>query len=211
MDLVLRKSEAEDILLRPLSAKLLPPSRAELDGLIDREKLLDISGRSRRRQLDLGKKYGLEGIQSGGGGCLLTDKIYAKKARDIYKHRDFITRRDYLSLGLGRHFRLDEETKAIVGRNLEENEKLPRFNDDGCLFFEPRNFMGPSVLLEGADTPRNRRKVLKLISCYTKRKEGQDTENLLVHLSHPGGGETEDLEFAWNRIDPVELDAWRIT
>uniref|UniRef100_A0A7C3MHT7 DUF814 domain-containing protein n=1 Tax=Dictyoglomus thermophilum TaxID=14 RepID=A0A7C3MHT7_DICTH len=123
LKIVEKYSEAEDILLRPLSAKILPPTKPEREGLIDRSKLLDIKGRSRKIQLDLAKRIGLKEIPTPAGGCLLTEPNFSRRLKDLIEHQKLISKRDLELLKLGRHFRIDE-VKIIVGRNKEENEKL---------------------------------------------------------------------------------------
>lgn len=123
LKIVEKYSDTEDILLRPLSAKLLPPTKPEREGLIDRNKLLDIKGRSRKIQLDLAKKIGLKEIPTPAGGCLLTEPNFSRRLKDLIEHQKLISKRDLELLKLGRHFRIDG-VKIIVGRNKEENEKL---------------------------------------------------------------------------------------
>jgi len=124
LKLVEKYSGTEDILLRPLSAKLLPPTKPEREGLVDREKLLDIKGRSRKVQLELAKKIGLKEIPTPAGGCLLTEPNFSRRLKDLLEHIKNMNRRDLELLKIGRHFRLDNNTKVIVGRNKEENEEL---------------------------------------------------------------------------------------
>lgn len=124
LKIVEKVSGTEDILLRPLSAKLLPPTKPEREGLVDREKLLDIKGRSRKKQLELAKQIGLKEIPTPSGGCLLTEPNFSRRLKDLLEHEETITKRDLEFLKLGRHFRLNNDIKIIVGRNKEENEKI---------------------------------------------------------------------------------------
>ncbi|BAF69325.1 7-cyano-7-deazaguanine synthase [Nitratiruptor sp. SB155-2] len=116
-------SEADGLILRPLSAKLLPPTLPEQKGWVDREKLYGISGRSREVQMELAKKYGIEDYESPSGGCLLTDENFSTKIRDHIKYDSFDLE-DIDVLKWGRHFRLPGGAKLVVSRNKEENEKL---------------------------------------------------------------------------------------
>lgn len=124
LKIVEKVSGTEDILLRPLSAKHLPPTKPEREGLIDREKLLDIKGRSRKRQLELAKQIGLKEIPTPAGGCLLTEPNFSRRLRELFQNEKTISRRDLELLKLGRHFRINNDIKIIVGRNKEENEKI---------------------------------------------------------------------------------------
>ncbi len=134
IDLIGRESGLEGRLLRPLSAQFFPPTEVELDGRVDRAKLLGLTGRSRRPQLELARKYGLTGFSSPAGGCcLLADPGYARRLRDLVKNRgaDQITMEDVYLLGVGRHFRLSRSLKVIVGRNETENRFLEPYARTG--------------------------------------------------------------------------------
>jgi tRNA-specific 2-thiouridylase len=113
----------DKLILRPLCAKLLEPTTPEIEGWIDRERLLDISGRSRERQLKLVDEYGWEEYESAGGGCLLTEAHYSDRIREFIKHDSFEVP-DIDLLKFGRHFRLPNGAKLVVGRNQEDNEGL---------------------------------------------------------------------------------------
>ncbi len=116
-------STADGLILRPLSAKLLPPTIPEQKGWVDREKLLAIQGRSREVQMRLAKEWGIEEYESPSGGCLLTDQYFSQKLKEHIKYDDF-TSEDADLLKWGRHFRLPEGAKLVVSRNQEENERL---------------------------------------------------------------------------------------
>ncbi len=133
IDLIERESGLAGRLLRPLSAHLLPPTEAEADGRVDRARLYGLSGRSRRAQIALARKYGLEGFLSPGGGCcFLADAGYSARLRDLVRNRgaENITMDDIHLLGVGRHFRLSPRVKVIVGRNEVENRYLERHAGD---------------------------------------------------------------------------------
>ena len=119
----LANDESEKLILRPLSAKLMEPTTPELEGWIDREKLLDISGRGRDRQIAMAAEYGWEEYESPGGGCLLTDIHYSQRIREHISHDSFELE-DIEALKFGRHFRLPDNAKFIVGRDEIDNEAL---------------------------------------------------------------------------------------
>jgi len=137
-----RESGLEGLILRPLSARLLPPSIPEKEGWIDRERLLEISGRSRRPQMALAARYRIVDYPCPAGGCLLTDPGFARRMKDLMAHCE-ITLNDIQLLKSGRHFRLRNQAKLVVGRNKEENEALLRLakRDDICL--RPVDVKGP--------------------------------------------------------------------
>jgi tRNA U34 2-thiouridine synthase MnmA/TrmU len=111
-------------ILRPLSALGLPETVIEQEGLVDRTRLLDIRGRGRKMQIALARRYGITDYPAPAGGCLLTDKSYADRLRDLLAHEPAPRRRDLDRLKTGRHLRLDASTKVVVGRTRIENEQL---------------------------------------------------------------------------------------
>lgn len=155
-------------IVRPLSAKLLEPSLPEKEGAIDREKLYDIQGRSRARLLQLAKEFGIKNPPQPSTGCSLTEPEFAKKVKDIFEHLDDYERWHFESLKTGRHFRLDPETKLIMGRDAAENEYLEYLHPKGTTLLTPCNFAGPSVLLVGPRTDGRLHLAGKMILRYTK-------------------------------------------
>lgn len=147
LNLLARESGFADRLLRPLSAKLLPVTKPERDGLVDRARLLALSGRSRKPQLELAARFGLTSFPSPAGGCLLTDKGYSDRLRDLLAHQDHLSRRDLELLKYGRHFRLMPQVKAIVGRHQRDNEAIQSLSRHGDLLLKVSEYPGPVVLL----------------------------------------------------------------
>ena len=134
--------------LRPLSAKHLPPTDAEKMGLINREKMGDIKGRSRKGQLMLAKHFGVSEPPNAAGGCLLTDPSFSKRVKDILDHCDDIpTLNDIELLKVGRHFRITHDAKFVVGRNKEENEVIKALVAEGDIIIEVKDYVGPICLL----------------------------------------------------------------
>jgi len=107
-----------------LSAGLLPATDPEKNGLIKRKDLGMIRGRSRKEQLQMAKEFGIEDPPNAGGGCLLTDPAFSLRAKDLFKHIDTPTTNDIDLLKIGRHFRLEKNSKLIVGRNKDENDMI---------------------------------------------------------------------------------------
>ena len=139
-------------IVRPLSAALLPETDPEKNGLIKRENLGMIKGRTRRAQLDMAKKYGIENPPNAGGGCLLTDPTFGLRAKDLFAHTETPTINDIDLLKIGRHFRFDEQTKFVVGRNKDENEMIKAIALHGDILFQARDYMGPVSILRGKNT-----------------------------------------------------------
>jgi len=144
----------EKLILRPLSARLLEPTLPEMEGWVDRDLLLDISGRSRERQLAMARSYGWDDYESPAGGCLLTDPAFSRKLKDFITYEKFEVE-DIDLLKYGRHFRLPDGAKLVVGRHREDNEALMRIeNDDYIPLKLP--VAGPFSLLYRGATPSER-------------------------------------------------------
>ena len=139
-------------IVRPLSAGLLPETDPEKKGLIKREDLGMIKGRTRRNQLEMAKKYGIENPPNAGGGCLLTEPQFGRKAKDLFEHIETPTINDIDLLKIGRHFRLDEETKFVVGRNKDENEMIRALALPGDILLEVKDYVGPVSILRGTNS-----------------------------------------------------------
>ena len=147
-----KDSNLEGKIVRPLSAGLLPKTDPERTGLLKREDLGMIHGRSRKIQLRMAKEFEIENPPNAGGGCLLTDPAFGLRAKDLFKHTENPTINDIDLLKIGRHFRLDENTKLIVGRNKEENELLIALSLADDVLLEARDHVGPTSLLRGKTT-----------------------------------------------------------
>ena len=151
MLLIEREAGLEGKILRPLSAKLLPETEFEKNGLIDREKFFSIKGRRRLPQMSLAKTWEIKDYPCPSGGCLLTDPQFALRLKDFLKHSCKLTLRDVVLLKIGRHFRMGD-CKIVVGRNSEENEiLLTMAKRENKPHLEVINYMSPIVLLEGSD------------------------------------------------------------
>ncbi len=152
-------------IVRPLSAGLLPETDAEKEGLIKREDLGMIRGRTRKAQMEMAKKYGIENPPNAGGGCLLTDPAFGLRAKDLFDHIENPTINDIDLLKIGRHLRLDEDTKLVVGRNKDENEMIKAIALPNDILLEARDHMGPVSILRG----KNANKHISLASSVTLR------------------------------------------
>jgi len=151
MNLVENETALKGKLLRPLSAKLLAPTEPELSGMVDREQLEAISGRSRKRQLELADEFGLEDYPTPASGCLLTDIGYSRRLRDLMAHTDRLTFDDLNLLKVGRHFRLDPGAKLIVGRHEADNKQLIGYKREHHLHLEALGIGSPIALLDGVN------------------------------------------------------------
>lgn len=203
-----RESGLQGRLLRPLCALRMPPTEAEVDGRVDRSKLLGLTGRGRRKQMDLLEERGITRYQAPGGGCcFLTDESYARKFRDKMAHRAGrrLTWEDMTLLKVGRHLRVTATLKLVVGRHEAENLFLERFKE-GRVWFEPEGVMGPFALAdEGVPTPEEER----LCAALTARYSGGKGLPSVAVVAVGGGGPPRRHEVA-PFGDEARLAAWRI-
>lgn len=149
LDTVARESGCAELLLRPLSAKHLPPTRPELDGLVDRDRLLDLKGRSRKPQIALAKRYGIKSYVQPAGGCLLTEPNFSKRLLELLSKEPQAGVDDARLLAMGRHFRSPSGAKIVVGRDKADNERIRDFAKGGDVLIVSDVTPGPTALVRG--------------------------------------------------------------
>jgi tRNA U34 2-thiouridine synthase MnmA/TrmU len=174
LKIVARESGLEELLLRPLSAKLLAPTIPEKRGWVEREKLYGVHGRSRKPQMALAKKLGItEYPQPAGGCCFLVDEAYSRRLEDFLRHEGpqaLTTERAFL-LSVGRHLRLSSNRKLIVGRYKEENAYIATQRDQGVLL-TTITVAGPTSLIIGDPTPSEVEQAARITARYAGAEEG---------------------------------------
>ncbi|HTZ11079.1 MAG TPA: tRNA 4-thiouridine(8) synthase ThiI [Candidatus Margulisiibacteriota bacterium] len=153
LQVIERESGLEGLILRPLSAKLLAETIPEKSGWVKRDKLLSFSGRRRRPQMTLALEFMISKYANPAGGCLLTDPEFARRLNDLMAHQE-LKLEDIELLKLGRHFRVSQEAKLVVGRDESENLELTRLARSGDYLFMPtENMAGPTSLGRGKFNP----------------------------------------------------------
>jgi tRNA U34 2-thiouridine synthase MnmA/TrmU len=202
MNHILKASNLNGRLLRPLSAKLLKPTVMEEQGIVDREKLFSIHGRGRKQQLELAAKYKITEYASPAGGCLLTDSNIAARLRDLFLHHKDCNAADTYLLTVGRHFRLDNGSKLIVARNENEVKKLALYKDSSSFYFEP-SFKGPSAIVRGEPELD----IMPLAASIIRRYGRPDEKNNTIAVSGSGA---RVLIKANERIEEELLNKLRI-
>ena len=150
MNIIERESGLKGYLLRPLCAKLFPATVAEEKGIVDRNKLLVITGRSRKGQMALAKKFDIRDYPCSSGGCLLTDKGFAQRMKDLMKYKPDFGLPDVLLLKYGRHFRMSAAVKLVVARDEDENFRLAALKNSGDIMFHAQEPLGPVSILRGS-------------------------------------------------------------
>ncbi|OQX91460.1 MAG: hypothetical protein B6D58_07990 [candidate division Zixibacteria bacterium 4484_95] len=203
LDMIAEKSGLGGRLVRPLSGKLLPPTLPEKEGLIKREWLLDIQGRSRKKQIALAKKFGLKDYSSPAGGCLLTDQQYSRKIEDLFTFESKFDFNDIDLLRVGRHFRLSERCKLIIGRNEEENKAILYLSKKSDFIFEVMNVGSPIGLLRGKASQDD----IKLAVSITARYSDAKTQKSVI-VNIKKGDQSKDIPIC--PIDNEILNKYRI-
>jgi len=171
------------LILRPLSAKVLEESIPEARGWVRREDMLGISGRSRREQLSLAREKGLVGYSAPAGGCLLTDPRFAQRVRDLLAHGNLTLEQADL-LRIGRHFRLANDSKLIVGRNQSENERLARAWRSGQVLLVTEDCPGPTAILDGCAADRDLGAAAAVVARYS---DGRSRGSVKVAVASTAG------------------------
>lgn len=186
LPVVAQESGAGDRLLRPLCAKLLPPTLPEQEGWVDREKLMDFSGRSRKPQMALAEKYGfVDYAQPAGGCCFLTDESYSTKLKDLWQARD---NRDYelddiMLLKVGRHIRPRPHFKLIIGREEGENNFLSGYKKQ-YVSMHTTSHRGPLVLVDGKPDDADLQLAARVAARYS---QGHSADKVSVEITDCAG------------------------
>jgi len=163
----------QDLILRPLSARLLPETLPERKGWVERENLLGLSGRSRRPQIELARRLGIGEYPAPAGGCLLTDKVFSRRLKDLISSRTDFSRPDLDLLRVGRHFRLNETAKIVVGRNQRENETIDSHKRGGDTLLNVESFPGPAGLATGDLSGKDIQVAADITASYSDAPSGQ--------------------------------------
>jgi tRNA-specific 2-thiouridylase len=164
-----KTSGFDGYILRPLSAKLLSETVPERQGKVNRSLLFGFSGRSRKPQIELARQYGVTQYPAPAGGCLLTDKAYSDRLRDLFKHQNDCTQRDLYLLKYGRHIRLNSTTKIIAGRTKQDNDNIMScYQPNLDTLLQVSCFPGPTVLIPHVYDIENILKAAAICSGYSK-------------------------------------------
>ncbi|MEW6665887.1 MAG: tRNA 4-thiouridine(8) synthase ThiI [Thermodesulfobacteriota bacterium] len=183
LTVVARESGFEGLILRPLSARLLPATVPEQSGWVKREELMAFSGRSRKPQMRLAEVFGIRDYPSPAGGCLLTDVTFSRRLKDLLSSQSTLEVRELELLKVGRHFRTGPGTKVVVGRNQEENEAICMLAKEGDLLLRTVTVPGPTVLVMGDVTPDWEEWLASLTVSYSDARGDESTG---VRLSGKG-------------------------
>ena len=191
LEIIEKESGLEGYLLRPLSAKLLPPTIPERMGWVNRDLLMDIKGRSRKKQIELAKRYSIEYQQPAGGCCYLTDENYAYRFREAINVEISLSREDLFLLAVGRHFRLPSGVKVILARNEGEVKFLKGFKNRYIHTYR-KDGKGTFAIIKGKPTQEDLQTIGSLVAYYSKREPcdvvirmGDEEIELFAHPLEP--------------------------
>lgn len=169
LNIILKDTGLKGFLLRPLTAKMLEETEPEKEGVVDRSRLLDMRGRSRKPQMELAERFGMEKFSQPAGGCLLTDPGFAARIKDLMV-TGTLDMDNIALLKYGRHFRLDGRTKAVLGRDEKENDAILRLKKKDDLVFRLIEDPGPYGILRGDASEANIAMTGALVVSHSKKK-----------------------------------------
>lgn len=179
MPVVADESGAQSLLLRPLSAKNLPPTTPETEGWVNRDHLYDFSGRSRKPQIALAKHFGFEDYaQPAGGCCFLTDENFAVKLKDLWRNKGEkkYDLDDIMLLKVGRHIRPEPSFKLIIAREEGETRFLSGYKNQ-FQSIKTTSHSGPLAIIQGAELNEEQIKLCAgIIARYSKGKQADQVE-----------------------------------
>jgi hypothetical protein len=201
LNAVRKLSGVKDLIVRPLSQKMLPDTLPIREGWINKDDMLDIQGRTRRRQMELAEEWGITEYTTPGGGCLLTDKSYAIRLRELIAH-DELNEENLRFLRLGRHFRVGPQSRFILGKTSFENKAISEVLVDEPVF-KVRGLLGPMGVLQGNLTSEAIATAARITLTYTPDTTDEQAVNY---------GENYRLqhEIVVSKLTPEELDSLRI-
>ena len=181
LEIVEKEAGLEGYLLRPLSAKLLAETVPEKEGLVDREKLLGISGRSRQPQMALAKKYGIGKYPSPAGGCALTQEGFAGRLKKIMDFKSDFSTHDLDLCRIGRHF-FENGFWLVLGRNETENEILKNLAEKNDAVLELKDIPSPVALLKDRPNEEIISRAKELILEFSPKAKGEKTDFLTSYF-----------------------------
>lgn len=204
LNVIERESGLAGLLLRPLSAQHFNPTIPEQEGWVERSRLLAISGRSRKEQMQLASDLDVTNYPCPAGGCLLTEVSFVSKVRDVFDHAESLNLRDFRMLKVGRHFRIGPRTKVIIGRDEADNNLLEHAVQPGEATVRWLEGSSPLGIVTGEIDPALLQTAAGILLRYTKAEKGK------VCAIHLVTGETETGLSVVNDFSEEQIEALRI-
>jgi tRNA-specific 2-thiouridylase len=204
MILIERESGFAGLILRPLSAQHFEPTIPEQNGWVDRSKLLAIKGRSRQDQFRLAEDSGIKEYPTPAGGCHLTELSFVPKVKDIFLHSEELDLREFNMLKVGRHFRIGEHTKAIIGRDAADNALLENVIQPDETAFHWLDGNSPMGAVVGIQNEECLELAMRILLRYTKA----DSEaTCRINVRHNG---EETIRLVTNNVTEETIRQYRI-
>lgn len=185
LNTVLKESGIASKILRPLCAKVLLPTEMEESGIVDREKLLSISGRGRKEQIKLAEMWGIVDYPSPAGGCKITEPNYSVRLRDLLDHIEFPEERELELLKYGRHFRLSPNAKIISTRTEDEVESVEKYLSETDTVFLVSDYKGSMICIIGEPNEEEIKYAAKVAGRYSKGKNEETLEVMYGKYKKP--------------------------
>jgi len=185
LDVVKKESGYADKILRPLCALNLPPTKMELDGLVDRENLLNISGRSRKEQMELAEKWGIVDYPSPAGGCKLTEPNFSKRLQDLVAHDSNPSENSIKLLSFGRHMRVSDNAKIISTRTGDEAKDIKQYLTEDDYTFLARDYNGSMIIITGNPGKEDIEFAARATGRYCKGKDQKEVAVKYGRYLHP--------------------------
>jgi tRNA U34 2-thiouridine synthase MnmA/TrmU len=177
LNIVAKESGADKLLLRPLSGKLLAPTIPEIKGWIRREDLLAIYGRSRKKQIELAKKFGIKSYPTPASGCCLTDPGYSQRLRELLKATSDINKNNVELIKYGRPF-WQNKILILVGRHKNDNKMIKKLSKSNDILMEAKDFAGPLTFIRNYSKIKMNdsiiKKAAKMTAWYGKGREEKE-------------------------------------
>jgi hypothetical protein len=208
--LIEKEAGLQRLVLRPLSARLLEATIPEESGLVNREALLDIHGRSRKPQMELAARFSITQYPSPAGGCLLTDPGFSRRLADLLRERPDFDSNDVQLLKVGRHFRLGPAMRAVVGRDDADNQKILALARRGDTLMELTELPGPLTLCRGPFTPEALRRAGSIAARYSKGRSLPEVEIRCSNVSGCADGAAESFTCCVPPREYTDVGAERI-
>lgn len=205
LNIVKKESGFEDIILRPLCAKVLQPTQMELSGMVDRERLLGLSGRSRKPQMELADKWNIKDYPSPAGGCKITEPNYSVRLKDLLNSNENPDERELYLLRIGRHFRCSKTSKIISTRTADEADAIKKFLTEEDTVFLVKDYKGSLVAIVGDKSEEDIELAAKIAVRYSKGKDLDEVQVMYGNYS-----KAFEKEIIVDRISDEELNGFMI-
>lgn len=220
LNVITKRGNVRDVLLRPLCAKNLPPTPMEESGLVDRERLHDIYGRGRKPQYALAERYGFTEIPTPAGGCCLTEAQGAARFVQLLTHRPRPTSNDFRLARFGRQYWAGSHW-LVFGRTAGDNHLIETCVEPTDYVLRVDGFPGPLAVcrpVAGDWDSDAIRDAAALVTSYSgKARKHFAATGELIKVSVRRGDAVETIEIIptrenalpWAEAKPEIVKEWK--